>query len=393
LAIALGVSARIVAGVFGEPRLIPILIVLSTAFVISGLSVVHKSLLEKELRFAALASVEVPALAFGSIAGISCAWWGLGVWSLVIQSIVTTLFSSVAFWIRSGWIPSWHFKWLELRRVAPFSLSVTGFGLVNYGARNTDDFLIGRYLGASQLGVYGMAYRIMLFPLQNLTQVVARVMFPVYSLIQDDDDRIRTVYLETISAIATLTFPLMTGAMILHDAVVLTALGGKWAPVSVLLAVLAPVGMMQSIVSMNGALYRAKGRAGLQFGVGSLFSAITIAGFLVGLRWGVLGVATAYAIVNLFLLYPSLRIVLKLVDGAPRQVVRSVWRPLVCSAAMAVVVVAARWALPFRVGTWVQLICLTGIGVVSYLLVCSAINRANMRKVLMLFKSQAIVGA
>ena len=158
--------------------------------------------------------------------------------------------------------------------IGKYSLNLVGFNTFNYFARNADYLLIGRFLGATSLGIYMLAYRIMLYPLQSITTVISRVMFPAYSQLQDDDARFRSAYLRTAGMIALVTFPMMAGLWVSDRAhVVLTIFGQKWAQAIPLIKVLALVGMAQSIGATVGAIYQAKGRTDVMFRLGSLSQA------------------------------------------------------------------------------------------------------------------------
>ena len=109
-----------------------------------------------------------------------------------------------------------------------FSLNLTGFNVFNYFARNADNFLIGRYLGAQDLGYYDLAYRLMLYPLQAISAVIGRVMFPLYSRMQDDLEKFRNIYLSIAWAIALVSFPMMLGLMVVAEPLVLIVFGKQW---------------------------------------------------------------------------------------------------------------------------------------------------------------------
>ena len=299
---------------YHEPRVVAILRVLSLSFFISGLSILQQALLERSLAFRALAKVEFSAVVCGAVVGIGLAADGAGVWSLVFQSLTTVSVTTALLWLLSSWRPKWIFHWGEIKSVSSYSLNLMGFNLINYFARNADYLLIGRYLGAVELGYYTLAYRILLFPLQNVSGVIGRVMFPVYSGIQSDNCRFSHTYLKVASTIAIITFPMMIGVVVLAKPFIAVVFGMKWEPAILLLIILAPVGLIQSVATTVGDIYQAKGRTDWMFrwGIGSGI-VVTIA-FIIGLRWGVVGVATAYAIISFILFYPNFAIPFRLIN-------------------------------------------------------------------------------
>ena len=308
VAVALFVCAPFTANLYHEPRVTLILQILSLSFLVSGLSIVQQAVLERELAFEKLAKIEIAASASSSIVCIGTALLGAKVWSLVFQALMFAFVTTALLWTSSDWRPKAFFRWREVMSVSRFSLNLTGFNIFNYFARNADYILIGRFLGAQNLGYYTMAYRIMLYPIQAISAVVGRVMFPAYSQIREDETRFRRIYLKVVGTIALITFPMMIGLWGLADQFLLAVLGAQWKPVILPLLILAPVGLVQSIITTVGTIYQAKGRADFLLRVGMITGSFAILAFVIGLRWGIVGVAAAYAIATMVCLYPNFAI-------------------------------------------------------------------------------------
>src|SRR4029077_15629201 len=124
---------------------------------------------------------------------------------------------TVFLWRSCRWRPKWLFSGMELRSIASYSLNLSGFNVLNYFSRNADNTIIGRYLGAYQLGFYQLAYNLMLYAVQNISQVMSRVLFAVFAKVQDDPPRFRQAYIKAVSTIAVITFPMMAGVMAVAD--------------------------------------------------------------------------------------------------------------------------------------------------------------------------------
>jgi len=305
---------------YREPNLIPILRLLSISFLIASFSVLHQSLLTKALKFNTLAKIEVFSAVAGACVGIASALLGLGVWSLVYQMIVTTTLVALLQCKASRWSPTCYFSVNELKQVSKFSLNLTLFNIFNFFTRDVDYILIGRFLGAQELGYYSIAYRLMLYPLQAISGVISRVMFSMYSRMQDNLPLFRKTYLDVINAIALLSFPLMAGLWVLAEPLVLLFLGDAWSPVITLLLILAPVGLVQSVVTTVGSIYQAKGKTDLMFRVGLMTGTVVIVAIVIGLQWGIVGVASLYAIATLLLLIPNMFFPFRLIGLGYQQV-------------------------------------------------------------------------
>lgn len=387
-ALVLYFLAPLLGAFYREPRVIPIMQVLSLSFLLSGLSNLQMSLLERNLDFDKLALIEIGTTLFATLVGITAAFLGHGAWSLVYQMLAGNFLGTLLFWSASRWRPSWQFDWPELRSVMGFSLNLTGASIFNYFARNADKFLIGRFLGSQDLGYYDLAYRLMQVPLQGISAVIGRVMFPLYSRMQDDAGQFGRAYLKVASAIALISFPLMLGLTALTGPFVLTLFGAAWMPVIPLLLILAPLGAVQSIATTVGSIYTAKGRTdwALWWTVGA--GLLIVLSFVLGLPWGIIGVTASYAIMFLLLTYPAFAIPFRLIGLEVRDLGRVLWRPAVCSLVMyAVVAGTALWA-PQGLPGWLTLSLLVPFGAVVYLASSWAINRALLLEVLSMLRGK-----
>ncbi|NEO79671.1 MAG: MOP flippase family protein [Moorea sp. SIO4G3] len=377
------VISPLVAKFYEEPRIAPVLMVLSCAFFISSISILQNAILQKKLAFNKLANIEIFAVFNGSAIGIVSAFLGFGVWSLVYQSLTVTTVTTVLLWITTAWKPKLVFSWNEVRQVGRYSLNLTGFNIFNYFARNADYILIGKFLGSESLGYYTLAYRLMLYPLQNISGVLGKVMFPAFAQVQNDNARFSRAYLKVVATIAVVTFPLMICLWAISEPFILTLFGAQWQPVIVLLMILAPIGMTQSIVTTVGTIYTSKGRTDwmLRWGVGS-GTFVTLA-IIIGLQWGIVGVATAYATASFLLTYPNFAIPFRLIDLRVNDLIAVLWRPFLASLLMLGVLMSLKiLILPTSLASAWVLGILVPTGLITYLLASWFINREQMQELL-----------
>ena len=367
LAVLIAAVTPAIAFGLAEPRLKGVLWLLVLAFPISSLGVVHQALLEKISNFRQLAILESSASFTGLAGAAGAALAGWGVYSLVLQTLLTTFLTTCGLWLASQWRPKCRWDFREIRSLAGFSGNLVGFNIFNYFVRNADNLLIGRYLGASDLGYYTMAYKLMLWPLQNISRVVGRAMFPVFSRVQSEQNRLAEAYVRTTAAIALICAPLMFGFFVLREQFVLVALGEKWRPVAAVLAWLVPVGLLQSIGTTVGTLYLATGRTDVMFKWGVLSGIFVIPSFVIGLKWGITGVAAAYCMISVVVFYPALAIPYKLVGLRVGDVVKRCIPSLISAAVMAIAVKVALMAWPARTDYMLpRLILLISLGILIY---------------------------
>ncbi len=284
-----------VAWFYHDPRLQLLTVVICLPLLISSMSSLPVSLLNRTMRFGALSAIDVTATGAGFLATLTGALCGLGYWSLALSQPVTACVLLFGSMLATGWRPGRPCFWLE-RDIFSFGANLTGYNVLNYFARNLDNILFGRYAGSVQLGYYDRAYKLLLFPLQNINWPLGRVMMPVFSRMQDDKPRLRQTYLRTVGLLTLVTVPGIAAVSIVPVDVVRFLFGEKWLPVAPIFAWLGIVGLVQPLHASANWLFVSQGRtdAMLRWGVFSSFT--TILSFAIGLKWGAVGMAAAYTI-------------------------------------------------------------------------------------------------
>ena len=352
---------------FHQPQLVTILQVLSITFFLGALNVVPRAMLAREMAFRELALAQTAGVICGALSAIAIALAGGKVWSLVFGALVNALTTTLAIRFFSPFRLRAVFRRKDARRVLSFGMNLSGYQILNYVSRNTDNLLIGRFLGASQLGLYQMAYTLMTYPITNFTTVITQVVYPALSKIHHDHERFRAAYLRTCRIIGAATFPLMFGLAATAVPFVRVFLGDRWMPVAPLLIIFGPLGALQS-VTLTVLIFNTKGRPDVNLRWTIFTSSMYVLSFIVGLHWGILGVATAYSIVWTVLMIPSLIIPFRLVKLSLKSYFRAIWPTLWMSLAMAAV--CEVWLLALqRMGgrnAEVQLISTVLIGMAVY---------------------------
>lgn len=339
-------GAPLVAAFYDEPILVPITIVMAVNFLLRAVTTVHVNLMAKALDFRVLSIIEVGTVVAAGAVGIGMALAGSGVWSLVVRYVGIASLTAACLWIASDWRPRLLFEWGAVKELLDFSMHLLGTQTLNYTTRNVDDLLVGRVLGSQPLGIYQMAYRIMLFPLYNISWGVARVLFPSFSEIQEEPDRVRRIYLKITRIVALVTFPLMFGLFVTVEPFVLGVFGARWAAMIPVLRVLSLLGALQSIVTFNGQLYLSQGRSDVQFRVGLFTKANSILWIVIGLQWGIVGVAAGYAFASLLNSYPNLHYAGRLIGMSYMDQVRNLSGVFAAAAGMALAVWGIGMLLP-----------------------------------------------
>jgi O-antigen/teichoic acid export membrane protein len=359
----------LIAGFYHQTELRSIASILALRFLLDALASVPQSLLQRAMRFKAVAGVQIASSLTGALVGLVLALLGFGVWSLVFQSLAVAGSTAIAAWMAHREKIKLAFSRPAFQDLFSFGGYILAFNMFNYWARNFDQLTIGKLLGAGPLGLYSRAYSLMMLPLTQVSAVLGKVMFPALASIQHDLPRVRAAYVRSISIIALITFPLMIGGLVLGEDLILTLLGSKWSGTIPLFRIFCIIGLLQSVGTTVGWIYISQGKTQLYFKVGLVLSCVNAAGVLIGVRWGVRGVALAYFLFNILALYPCWAIPMRLIDLPLRTILRALLPIFGCAALMGMVVYAVAQIVPGP--RWASLVVSISIGILFYAVIIS----------------------
>ena len=337
--------APAVQAFYGVDQVAVVVSALAVTFALRGASAQHQALLERRLQFRRLARVELVSSAVSTAAAITVALLGGGMWALVTLNVSYVLARSLQLWKASGWRPGPPRRAAGLWSLLTFGGHLSVFNVVNYTARNADNVLIGRFVGADALGLYDRAYRLLMLPLQQVNGPVSRVAVPTLSRLVHEDARLRRYYVTAVGGVSLASMPLMAVAAVLASPLVVVVLGDQWAPAAPIFRALAIVGLVDTVAQTNGWLYSATGRTKQQAQWALISRPLVVLGFIAGLPWGPLGVAIGYAVVGIALTVPGFA---WSVHGTPvtlTDISRAAAPAIVVSMATATVAGAVQWTL------------------------------------------------
>lgn len=339
-------SSWAIAGFYKNSAVQPVIAALSCNFVIFSLSSTQLALLKRQMNFRSLELRTLVGQFFGITCSLAMAFLGLGVWSLVGRILIAAGIETALLWSISSWRPSWGFSWADVRELSGFSSEVFAANLLGYVGRNADNFLIGRFVGATELGYYAMAYNLMMFPVQRFSQLLSGVLFPVLSRLQENLEKVKSSWFRATRLIAAFTVPLMLGLIALAPQFVRVVYGEKWLPAVPLLQILAVSGINQSLVQLNATVLLALGKTRLRLKLTVLAVSLAIISFLVGLPFGVIGVAACFTVANTVSATLILLKTLECLDSSYFQYICNLSGTLAAAGGMCIAVLALGLGLP-----------------------------------------------
>ncbi|HJR59546.1 MAG TPA: lipopolysaccharide biosynthesis protein [Vicinamibacterales bacterium] len=356
---------------YGEPEVRPLFAALSLSFLIGSLGATHAALLHREMDFRAI-SIRVGASTIvGGIVGVVVAAAGWGAWALIVQQLSVAAISSVLLWTAVPWRPRLLYSIASLRDLGSFGGVVFGVRVSDYARMNGERLLVGRFLGSIPLGAYSVAFNILLSPVGRFLIAVMDTLFPVLSRLQDDPARLAAVWVRVNRLFAAAFVPALIGLAVVAPDFVVVVLGDKWIAVTPLLQILA-VGVIAQVVSALGAdVLKAVGRAGTLLRFSTVEAILFLGGTVVGLWWGIAGVAAAYAIVNVLTRTYFLWLAADSVGLPFRAFLQSLSGVSQASLALLAATIPARlFLLETAAPPWLRLALVVTLGVLVYVPVC-----------------------
>lgn len=374
-------AAPLVAGFFREPALPPIIRWLSAGFFLQMCCGVQISLLRRDLRIKALTTQALASTIAGSVVGVVMALSGAGVWSLVGQRLVMRVVSVVMIWRFSPWRPRREFSASHFREVAGFGFSVMGNRLLSYLNQRLDQFLVGRFLGTTQLGFYFNAHRLMQLATGLLVGSYSQVAMPAFAALQDDLPRFRAAFNKACRFVSLVAFPAFAGLAVLGEDLIVVVLGAQWQPSGLVLQILALSGIVLAIQYVNGAAMMALGRANLRLLLLAVYGVCNTVAFIVAVRHGIVAVAAAYTICAYALAPLDTLLNRRLGAVSVRALLRAIRSQAIATVVMAAGLLALTTMALQDTDAWPRLLIATIVGVTVYAVVLYAVEPGLWRDV------------
>ncbi|WP_228126583.1 lipopolysaccharide biosynthesis protein [Candidatus Viadribacter manganicus] len=299
-------SSPLVASLYHEPRVALVAAVSSLFLIFTGFTNVHESLLNRKMKFAWVAMISAVGMALGFGVSLIAAYLGAGYWSLALGFAAQQVVSLVGCWLGVGWIPREKPSFAGLFNFYKFGGPVMLADLATVTSREADSMLIGRYVGAAALGNYDRGNKLAIVPIQRINTVLQQLLLPILSRLNEEGERYRYAYLRIIRQLMLYITPGVVAVGVTAPTLVPFVIGEQWAPAAPIFAWLTLAALHRPVSMTMDMLFISQART-RDYMIWSAFSTITsLISFVIGLRWGVVGVAAAFGISDLLLRMPAL---------------------------------------------------------------------------------------
>ena len=314
---------------YNEPRVNHLVRILALNALIVPLFSIHRSLMERDLKFMLLAKIDMAAVLGSAVVGIASAAIGCEVYSLILKTISLNLIYLMLVRWKSSWNSTWVLSLSSIKELVLYGLKFKGARVANYFERNIDYIILGKVFNPTILGYYSFAYNIMYFPVKRISYIFTQILFPAFSAIKDQPQKIKDGYLRSIQFISLASFPFMMYVGVMATPLIIFVFGEKWMPVSKILTILAAAGALQTIDQLSGVLYPAVNKVNVLLSFNTFKMVLTGIAVLIGSLYGLLGVAVGILCVKILSFTLNQILLKKFVQLAMLDVARTVRGPVI----------------------------------------------------------------
>jgi PST family polysaccharide transporter len=374
--VVMQIGASWAAQIAGMALLEPVLRWLSVVLIATAAASVPIALYTRKLTYSRLAKRTFLASSGSAIVAIVMALLGFGIWSLVAMQLWTAVLSTLVMWIKLEWRPKLSFSGRTMRDMLHFSSRVmigTAFRTLTV---NTSTLIIGLSLGPGSLGYYYLVDRLLTTIATVTITPVDSIMLPVLSRLNDDVIRRAEAYAKLIGLNAAIWIPSLFGLAILGPTLLPLLFGHKWDGAIPMIVIIAPaVAVSWSLTWPAAQLLLAAGQSGTFMSLRIINLVTNASCFLVAVRFGITGVACAYAAASIFMVPITLLSIKSTAGVALARVLKHYARALAASLGMALVLLWLKWIMPPGLpGLAIEV----GSGITVYAGAYYALARSNM---------------
>lgn len=330
--------APLISHFFEDEKLTALTRVVGLNLIIGALVSVHKTRLTIKLRFKIQAVISLIASVTSAVISITLAYNGLGVWSLVLLTLINISLQTVLINVFIKWKPSLLFSKKSFHQLFSYSSKLLGASLTHLLYRNIYPIVIGKKFSPIELGFFNRADTFAMYAPYTISSIVSRVAFPIFSRIQDDNARLRNAYSQYIIYSSLLIFPILIGMIVLAEPLTLLMLKEKWLPMVPMLQILCIDWMTDHLCSINLNILYVKGRSDLAFKLEVIKKTIAIGIFFISIYWGIIGVCWGRVVYSCFAVYLNSFYTKRLIGISLWQQLKDIAIPLLQAIGMGVII-------------------------------------------------------
>lgn len=294
------VASPVIAKFYNEPTLVNITRIYAVIILIRAFTSMQATVIVRKMEYKKLAFINTIAISVASAIGILFASLGYGVWALVIHGLILNAISAFLVWRTSDWNPSGKFDIVSIRPLFSFGSKIFFASLLEVLTKHTFNIIIGKKFHAIQLGFYDRAARIQQLTVDFAETSLHRVLFPVFSRKQGDQQDLANSYYRSFSMISFIGFPIVIVISLKSDELVRLLFGLRWIESVPYLRLLIISALFYPFITLGNALIKSTGKAKLYLNLALITKLILAFSIIIGWNWGIIGLILAQVISALF---------------------------------------------------------------------------------------------
>jgi polysaccharide transporter, PST family len=346
LFVIMAAAAEPVARFMGEPEVAGMVVAGGLTFAIYSLGSASQAVYMREMRFRSTELRNWLALLSGGVVGIIAATSGAGPWALALQQIALMATLVAALWFRAGWRPTLEFSRPAFRELGSFAIRIAGGRWARLIELLVLTVLIGRLASVPELGAWSFGMSMVILPLSLIAIPIAEVLFSAFSRLRDEPERMAALWLDSIGYLAAVLLPVLLGLMVVAPDLVPAVFGSRWAVSVGVVQILSISVLIRGLQAWGSVYMDAVGRPEVTFWTQLASLCLTPVAVVVGVHWGIEGVAACYVVAQMIAVeIPMFIIVLAQMRVSPRTLAKRLAGIAVASAVMAIACLVGRSAL------------------------------------------------
>ncbi|WP_181701634.1 oligosaccharide flippase family protein [Chthonobacter albigriseus] len=306
LAVAALALSPLVAMLYSEPRVLPVMMAMASLIPLQAASAPLSALLSREMRYGVQAMVEIAALLLNGVVTVAAALAGLEYWALFCGQLASSVATLTIFLLVSRWRPSHPRRGLDVSHMVRAGSNITTANMAGFLNVTLDNVLIGTVLGETSLGLYDRAWKFAVQPLQMIIMPIGRVALPTLSRLHIEKTRYRNAVRQFLEILLIISTPAMVFGATMADPLIDFVLGPNWEDLAPVFAFVCFGATVSPVNAMIFWLFISQGRTEEQKRWAIITSVINVSTYVCGLPFGLVGVACFSATSNWIIQAPLL---------------------------------------------------------------------------------------
>lgn len=319
-------------------------------YIINAFSMIQLTRLTKLMDFKTQMIVAIPSSIISGSVGVYMAYSGYGVWSLVGQALSQSAVSTIQLWYWSKWTPSWVFSKEKFKYHFNFGYKLTLSGILDTIFTNIYAIIIGKFFPAAQVGFYRRADSLKQLPITTISSVVAKVTYPLFTQIKDDDLRLKSIYKKIMQLIIFIVAPTLIVLGILAEPLFRFLFTEKWLPAVPYFQILIFSGILYPIHAFNLNILQVKGRSDLFLKLEVIKKGITVIVLIIAFQFGIYGLLFGSVLISLLAFFVNTHYSGKFINYTAWEQAKDILPIL----ALALVVGALVYIIDYKSATFVK---------------------------------------